>query len=160
MSVGSQTRNTLVAIAIIALSWQPSAHAQGAVKPIITAQTQSLDALLDQSYNAMYNLRFDEALRLAESAKRMANDDPVPWMAQACAVLFREFDHMHILRSELFAADDKFADGPPYTWDPQRRKDFDTALVGAEKLAQERLKQRKDDPRALFALTLVTGLAR
>jgi len=106
----------------------------------------------------MYNLRFDEALRLAESAKRMASDDPVPWMAQACAVLFREFDHMHILRSELFAADDKFADGPPYTWDPQRRKDFDTALVGAEKLAQQRLKQSKDDPRALFALTLVTGL--
>src|SRR5579864_6450935 len=158
LSVGSQTRNTLMAIAMIALSWQPSAHAQGTVKPIITAQTQNLDALLDQSYNAMYNLRFDEALRLAESAKRMANDDPVPWMAQACAVLFREFDHMHILRSELFAADDKFIDGPAFTWDPQRRKDFDTALVGAEKLAQERLKQSKDDPRALFALTLVTGL--
>ena len=103
---------------------KPSALAQTAVKPTISAQTQNLDALLDQSYSAMYNLRFDEALRLAESAKRMANDDPVPWMAQACAVLFREFDHMHILRSELFAADDKFIDGPPFTWDPQRRKDF------------------------------------
>jgi hypothetical protein len=65
---------------------------------------------------------------------------------------------MHILRSELFAADDKFIDGPPFTWDPQRRKDFDIALTGAEKLAQARLKQSKDDPRALFALTLVTGL--
>ena len=31
-------------------------------------------------------------------------------------------------------------------------------MIGAEKLAQERLKQSKDDPRALFALTLVTGL--
>ena len=60
--MGSQTRNTLVAIAIIALSWQASAYAQSAVKPTITAQTQNLDALLDQSYNAMYNLRFDEAL--------------------------------------------------------------------------------------------------
>ncbi len=149
-----------MAIAIIALSWQASAFAQTAVKPTVSAQTQNLDALLDQSYNAMYNLRFDEALRLAESAKRMANDDPVPWMAQACAVLFREFDHMHILRSELFAADDKFIDGPPFTWDPQRRKDFDTALVGAEKLAQERLKQSKDDPRALFALTLASGTSR
>ena len=47
--------------------------------------------------------------------------------------------------------------GQPFTWDPQRRKDFDAALAGAEKLAQERLKQSKDDPRALFALTLVTG---
>jgi hypothetical protein len=32
------------------------------------------------------------------------------------------------------------------------------ALTGAEKLAQDRLKQSKDDQRALFALTLVTGL--
>ena len=38
----------------------------------------------------------------------LANSDPVPWMAQACAALFREFDRMHILRSELFGADDKF----------------------------------------------------
>jgi len=89
LRVVRQTTNILVTIAVIALSWQVSA-AQSASTPIITAQTQNMDALLDQSYNAMYNLRFDEALRLAESAKRMANDDPVPWMAQACAVLFRE----------------------------------------------------------------------
>ncbi|MCU1254254.1 MAG: hypothetical protein JWM83_553 [Candidatus Angelobacter sp.] len=158
MSVASQTRKTLMAFALVAMSWQTLAIAQSAANPTISPQTQNLDALLDQSYNAMYNLRFDEALRLAESAKRMATDDPVPWMAQACAVLFREFDHMHILRSELFAADDKFIDGPAFTWDPQRRKDFDIALAGAEKLAQERLKQSKDDPRALFAMTLVTGL--
>ncbi len=158
MSVANQTRKTLMAFALVAMSWQTLAIAQSAANPTISAQTQNLDSLLDQSYNAMYNLRFDEALRLAESAKRMATDDPVPWMAQACAVLFREFDHMHILRSELFASDDKFIDGPAFTWDPQRRKDFDTALTGAERLAQERLKQRKDDPRALFALTLVTGL--
>jgi len=147
-----------VKAAIVALFWQTGAVAQNAATPIVTAQTQNLDALLDQSYNAMYNLRFDEALRLAESAKRMASGDPVPWMTQACAVLFREFDRMHILRSELFGSDDKFIDGQPFVWDPQGRKDFDTALAGAEKLAQERLKQSKDDPRALFALTLVNGL--
>src|SRR5258708_17630584 len=101
-----------MAFALVGMSWQTLATAQSAANTTISPQTQNLDTLLDQSYNAMYNLRFDEALRLAESAKRMATDDPVPWMAQACAVLFREFDHMHILRSELFAADDKFIDGP------------------------------------------------
>ena len=119
MSVASQTRNVLATITIVVFAWQASGVAQSAAQPIVTAQTQNLDALLDQSYNAMYNLRFDEALRLAESAKRLANDDPVPWIAQACAVLFREFDRMHILRSELFGADDKFIDGPPFTWDLQ-----------------------------------------
>jgi len=145
-----------VAIALAAFSWQLCA-AQSA-KTSISAQVQTPDELLDQSFNAMYNLRFDEAFRLAEAAKRIANDDPVPWMAQACAVLFREFDHMHILRSELFGIDERFSDGAAMAWDPQRRKDFDDALTGAEKLAQNRLKQDKNDSRALFALTLVTGL--
>jgi hypothetical protein len=154
---GVPIKTALLAIALIAMSWQPSAAAQS-VQPSISAQAQNPDALLDQSFNAMYNLRFDEAFRLAEAAKRMANDDPVPWMAQACAVLFREFDYMHILRSELFGTDDKFIDGQAIAWDPQRRKDFDNALIGTEKLAQERLKRNKDDARALFALTLVTGL--
>jgi hypothetical protein len=49
LSVGSQTRTKLVAIAIIALSWQASPLAQTAVKPTISAQTQNLDALLDHS---------------------------------------------------------------------------------------------------------------
>ena len=157
MFSGVTIRTALAAIALIALPWQSYAVAQSA-QTSISAQTQNPDALLDQSFNAMYNLRFDEAFRLAEAAKRMANDDPVPWMAQACAVLFREFDYMHVLRSELFGADDKFIDGPAMAWDLQRRRDFDNALIGAEKLAQNRLQQNKNDSRALFALTLVTGL--
>ena len=136
MLSGVTIRAGFVAIALIAFSWQPCAVAQSA-QTSISAQTQNPDALLDQSFNAMYNLRFDEAFRLAEAAKRMANDDPVPWMTQACAVLFREFDYMHILRSELFGADDRFIDGPPFIWDAQRRKDFDNALIGTEKLGSE-----------------------
>ena len=162
------TAATVAALVLAAVPW-PISAAQGAApvqgstsaqsaKTTISAQPQSVDSVLDQSYSAMYNLKFDEAVRLAESAKRLANDDPVPWMAQGCAALFREFDRLHILRSELFGADDKFTDGPAMTWDAQGRKDFDNALSGAEKLAQARLSHDKYDPRALFALTLVNGL--
>jgi len=161
--IRSQFGIAAAAAIALALPWPATAFAQGATsaqgsKTTMSAQPQSVDSVLDQSYNAMYNLKFDEAVRVAESAKRLANDDPVPWMAQGCAALFREFDRLHILRSELFAADDKFIDGPAMTWDAQGRKDFDNALAGAEKLALERLKQDKYDPRALFALTLVNGL--
>src|SRR5262249_46459658 len=120
--------------------------------------SHDVDAVLDQSYRSMYNLQFDEALRQTEAASRMAPDDPVPLMAQACAVLFREFDRMHILRSELFGADDRFSDGPAIPWDPQHRLAFDNALSSSEKLAQARLQGDKNDARALFALTLVNGL--
>jgi len=122
------------------------------------APAPSVDSLLDQSYRAMYNLQFDEALRLTEAAKAVEKDDPVPWMAQSCAILFREFDRMHILRSELFGSDDRFSDGPAISWDPRNRLAFDNAVNGAEKLAQERLRHDPNNARALFALTLVTGL--
>ena len=159
MQISTQSKVIfVVALVMIVLSGPKSAPAQVATQPSISAQTQNMDALLDQSFNAMYNLRFNEAQRLAESAKNLAKDDPVPWVAQACAVLFREFDRMHILRSELFGSDNGFIDGPAIAWNPQSRKEFDNALSTAEKLAQERLKQSKDDPRALFSLSLATGL--
>jgi hypothetical protein len=149
---------SIVALMLLTLSWQKPAVSQATRQPVLVPQTQNMDALLDQSYSAMYNLRFDDALRLAESAKGLAIDDPVPWVTQACAILFREFDRMHILRSELFGADDRFIDGPAMAWDPQSRKQFESALTGAENVAQQRLKRVKDDPRALFSLSLASGL--
>ncbi|HET9838135.1 MAG TPA: hypothetical protein VFR84_07865 [Candidatus Angelobacter sp.] len=146
-------------MAALALSLPGRSAAQGTTKTTISAgHGPNADTVLDESYRAMYNLQFDEALRQIEVAKKLALDDPVPWMAQACAILFREFDRLHVLRSELFGADDRFADGPPLQWNPQNKTAFDSALSGAEKIAQERLKQNKTDARALFALTLVNGL--
>ena len=144
-----------VSATLVALALHAPAVAQGQV---VTSAHQSVDSLLDQSYRAMYNLQFDEALRLTDTAKRQDKDDPVPWMAQACAVLFREFDRLHILRSELFGADDRFSDGAPLVWNAQNHAAFEEALNGAEKLAQTHLQRDKDDPRSLFALTLVNGL--
>jgi hypothetical protein len=143
-----------MAIACIAIAWQQRAYAQASISP----QPLNMDSLLDQSYRSMYNLQFDEALRQAQAAKALAHDDPVPWMAQACAVLFREFDRVHLLRSELFGDDDKFSDGPPIAWNAPARQDFEGALDQVEKLAQQRLRQDKNDPRALFALTIANGL--
>jgi hypothetical protein len=148
----------VTALVLIAFAWPAPVVAQVAAQSSISAQTKNIDALLDQSFSAMYNLRFDVAQRLAEDAKNMTQDDPVPWVAQACAVLFREFDRMHILRSELFGSDNGFIDGPAIAWEPQSRKEFDNALSTVEKLGQARLKQAKDDPRALFALSLANGL--
>jgi hypothetical protein len=147
-----------MALAAFALLLPKTAATQSSGRTIVSAQTQNIESILDQSYRDMYNLQFDEALREAETAKKLALDDPIPWMAQSCAILFREFDRLHILRSELFGADDRFSDGPPLAWNPQNRAAFDTALNGAEKLSQERLQHNQNDAHALFALTLVNGL--
>jgi hypothetical protein len=122
------------------------------------AYSQSIDERIDQSYRAMYNLQFDEAFRTAEAAKALAPDDPTPWMAQACTVLFREFDRLHILTSEMFASDEKFNARKAQTWEPSSKKQFDEALASAEKLAQHRLDRNKNDVKALFAMTMIYGL--
>jgi hypothetical protein len=122
------------------------------------ARAQNIDEGLDQSYRAMYNLQFDEALKKTAELETVAKHDPLPWMAEACAVLFREFERLHIMRSEMFTSDEKFASRRAQAWDPQSKKQFEEALNNAEQLARQRLTRDKNDARALFALTIVNGL--
>jgi hypothetical protein len=121
-------------------------------------QEPAVEVALDRSYHAMYNLDFQEAFREADAAKAAARDDPMPWAAQACAVLFREFERLKILRSELFASDENFDARPAQQWDPQAKTEFENALDGAGKLAQQRLARNPNDLRALFVLALTNGL--
>lgn len=130
-----------------------SARAQTSV-----SQAPSMSTLLDQSYRAMYNLDFEEAFRQAERAKAVSPENPLPWMAQACAVLFREFDRLHILRSEMFTSDDTFSARPAYQWATPAKAEFETALNGAQNLARREIARDNNDPTALFALALINGL--
>jgi hypothetical protein len=120
--------------------------------------SSSVDGALDQSYNAMYNLDFAKAFQQAEIAKAANKDDPMPWVAQACAVLFREFERLHILRSELFSSDENFDGRSSQAWDPKTRPEFENALQNGERLAGAALGRNSGDTRALFALTLLNGL--
>ncbi len=122
------------------------------------AQGQTVEGAMDQSFHSMYNLQFDDAMKSAEAAKLIDKSDPLPWVAQSCAVLFREFERLHILRSEMFATDESFAARAAQKWDAATRKQFEDATSGAEKIAQERLSHDKNDIKGLFALTLVNGL--
>lgn len=121
-------------------------------------QAPASDSLLDQSYREMYNLNFDQAFRIAEQAKVADKDNPLPWVAEACAGLFRELDRFHILRSELFASDDTFDKREAHSWDPAHKQQFEAALDGAQNIAKQRLVRDKNDPKGLFAMALVNGL--
>lgn len=139
---------TLVAIGIICTSM----HGQQSIR------ANEVESTLDASFRSMYNLQFDEALRSVESAKNMDKTDPMPWVAQVCAIVFREFDRLHILRSDLFASNEAFAARAAYSWLPASKTQFEEAAAGGEKIAKERLAHDKNDVKALFALSLITGL--
>lgn len=124
----------------------------------LPSHAQSVDSDLDQSFHDMYNLQFPDALKKVDEAKALDKNDPLPWMAESCAVLFREFDRLHILTSEMFTSDEKFNARSSHNWDPVSRQQFDNALNTTEKLALHRLNADKNDSRALFALTIINGL--
>lgn len=125
---------------------------------VTISQAPSLDNLLSQAYRAMYNLQFEDAFHQAERAKAVAPQSPLPWVAEGCAVLFREFDRLHILRSETFTSDDTFSSRPAYQWQPAAKAQFEAALNRAEKVANQDLARDKNDRNALFSLVLVSGL--
>lgn len=131
--------------------YSPASQAQA-------GQAQSVDSLLDRSYHAMYNLQFDLALNTLQDAKALDKDDPLPWMAESCALLFREFNRLNILSSELFTSDDRWSSRAAHAWEPASRQQFDVALSTTERIAQQRLSRDKNDTRALFALTIINGL--
>lgn len=141
----------MILAAAVVLSASP-----GLAQSIVQAPAN--EALLDQAYHAMYNLNFAEAFQKAEQAKTGAANDPLPWMAQACAALFQEFDRLHILRSELFASDDTFDSRQAHNWNDESRRQFETALSRTEQIAEQRLAHNKSDDRALFALVIINGL--
>lgn len=118
----------------------------------------SVEEKLAQSYSATYNLKFQEAFKAADEARAIAQDDPLPFIAQAWAVFYRELDRLHVIRSEMFTKDDTFNNRTSYAWDPAHKNAFDAALDQAEKLAQNRLNHDQNDVRALLALSLTNGL--
>lgn len=135
----------IVVLALVLLSWNRS-------------WGQNVDATLDQCFRSMYNLQFNDAFQKANQAKASDKTDPMPWVAQASAVLFRELDRLHVLRSDLFVSDSTFSNRPAYAWNADSKKEFEDAVAGAEQLARVRLDHNKNDVRGLFALALVNGL--
>jgi hypothetical protein len=124
----------------------------------VVVRSSQVEASLDSSFRSMYNLQFEEALRSIQAAKNQDPEDPLPWVAQVCALIFREFDRLHILRSDLFASDEAFSARPAYEWLPENKAQFEEAAASGEKLAHERLARDKNDVKALFALALINGL--
>jgi hypothetical protein len=152
---GSLKLKTVILSIIATLALISGATAQG---QMVISKGPSVEDKLAQSYRAMFDLKFQEAFKAADEAKAVAQDDPLPHVAQAWVAFFRELDRLHALRSEVFTTDDGFNARDSYAWDPANKKIFDSALDRAEKLAQDRLGHNQNDPRALLALSLINGL--
>src|SRR5579862_4502784 len=61
---------------------------------------------LENGYHQMYDLQFDQAHASFHAWMEQHPDDPMGPASDAAALLFSEFDRLHILQSEFFLHDD------------------------------------------------------
>lgn len=113
---------------------------------------------IEAGFQQMYNLDFDGAHQTFRSWEGSHPQDPLGPASNAAAYLFAEFARLHILESELFTDDDKFAHRDRPTPDPTIQAAFQAELTKAESMADQNLSHAPDDHRAMFAKVLAGGL--
>lgn len=113
---------------------------------------------LDQGYRALYNLDFDRAENAFTQWEMREPENPLGPASRASGLLFREFERLGVLRSELFADDKSFESRSKLLPDPQLKLQFQQQISLADRLAGEILAKDPSSTDALLAKTLVNGL--
>lgn len=114
--------------------------------------------LIEQAFNSMYNLQFQQAHHLIDEWEKQHPDDPMGPVSHAAAFLFDEFDRLGVLESQLFVDDKAYVDRKKPSPDPGIKKLFDAALANGDRLTDAALKKNPNDTNAQFAKVLALGL--
>jgi len=129
-----------------------------AARPAAAADSAALPSSLEAGYRQMYNLDFAGAHTTFQTWESGHPDDAVGPASNAAAYLFSEFNRLHILESELFTDNDKFAKREKPVPDPQARAAFDRELAKSDAIAFRILAASPQDSNALFARVMASGL--
>jgi hypothetical protein len=113
---------------------------------------------LKEGFRLLYVQKYPEAQEKFSAWIAEHPTDPFGYVAKAASYLFEEFYVHGVMTSEFFMDDKKFLRGIEGDPDPERIKNFDAQLEQARKLANARLAKKKNDPAALFTLTLAAGM--
>ena len=116
------------------------------VTAIATAHptTEALQALMEQGYSEMYNLRFNDAHRTFERYESMRPTDPLGPVSDAAACLFSEFDRLHILQSEFLLSDESYLSAEKHQPDIETKTRFENDLKKSQQLATLEMQQPED----------------
>jgi len=130
-----------------------SGFASAAQAPKVDTETA-----LKQAFARLYNFDFKGAHEILDRQRQVDPQAPLLPATQAGAYLFSELDRLRILELDFFTDDDKVVDRHKLIPDPAVRAKFFQTVDEAEKLANARLAVKPDDPDALLALCMTTGL--
>jgi hypothetical protein len=124
------------------------------------AQVARIDneTALKNAYSRLYNFDFKGAQEILDHQRQVDQQAPLLPATKAAAYLFSELDRLRILELDFFTDDDKVVDRRKLIPDPAVRAKFFQIVDETEKLAYARLATKPDDPDALLALCMTTGL--
>lgn len=124
------------------------------------AQVEKVDneAALQRAYNRLYNFDFKGAHEVLDRQRQLDPKEPMLVATKAAAYLFSELDRLRILELDFFTDDDKVVDRHKLVPDPAIRTKFFQTVDESDKLANARLAAHADDPDALLALCMTSGL--
>lgn len=113
---------------------------------------------LAEGYHLLYSQKFPEARQAFQTWEDAHADQPFGEVALAASYLFEELYRQNVLSSDFFLDEKRFLHGIEGKPDPERMKNFLTALGKARGLAKQRLKQNPKDAEGLFALAMSSGM--
>ncbi len=113
---------------------------------------------IDLALTHIYNLDFGGANRVLDECVAASPDSALVHSVRAAAILFEEFDRLHVLQTEFFLDDDKVTDRSLLKPDPAARARLTSALANARRLGERQLKLNPRDREAMFAVGMAAGI--
>lgn len=116
------------------------------------------EAALQAAYARLYDFDFKTAHEILDRQHQLDPQAPMVLAVKSAAYLFAELDRLKILELDFFTDDDKVVDRRKLIPDPVIRQKFFNTVAESDRLANARLAVKPDDPDALLALCMTTGL--
>jgi tetratricopeptide (TPR) repeat protein len=125
---------------------------------LVASPLGAQQALIDEGFNAFYNLEYDQAIAVFE--KGIAQNPGLPDLHNHLAqtLIFREMFRNGALESELVSGSNSFLRRPKLNPTPATEKRILDEIAKSMALADARLKQNPNDTAAMYASGIAYGL--
>jgi hypothetical protein len=124
------------------------------------AQEPAPSDALQRVFARLYNTDFASAHAILDERVRVDPENPLVYSIRGVAYLFAEMDRLKILESDFFLDDNNMVDGHGHVAvpDPAVKRKLFAALDVAKVKATARLATNPNDPDALFAMCMASGV--
>ena len=125
---------------------------------LVASSLGAQQPLIDEGFNAFYNLEYDQAIAVFEKA--IAQNPGLPDLHNHLAqtLIFREMFRNGALESELVSGSNSFLRRPKLNPTPETEKRILDEIAKSMALAEARLKQNPNDTAAMYASGIAYGL--